>query len=176
MPTSSPERRPGARHRTAALLLALAGPAAAADAPATFTSTSLTPETALRAAQAALESCRKAGYQTGIAVVDRNGVLQAFLRDRYAGAHTVEVAADKAWTSASFKIPTMALAAETQAGKPMSGIRTAHDRVAALGGGLPIEAGGSLVGAIGVSGAPGGEADEACARAGIKAIEDALAF
>lgn len=181
MPTSSPEPGGLAARAAAALLLALglglgAGAGRAAEAPATFATPSLTPATALRAAQAALESCRKAGYQTGIAVVDRSGVLQVFLRDRYAGAHTVEVAADKAWTAASFKIPTLALAAETQAGKPMSGIRTAHDRVAAIGGGLPIEAGGSLVGAIGVSGAPGGEADEACARAGLKAIEDALAF
>lgn len=181
MPTSSPERHGLGARPVAAGLLALAlglGAAAvgAAEAPATFGTTSLTPETALRAAQAALESCRKAGFQAGVAVVDRSGVLQVFLRDRFAGAHTVEVAADKAWTSASFKIPTMALAAETQAGKSMSGIRTAHERVAAIGGGLPIEAGGSLVGAIGVSGAPGGEADEACARAGLKAIEDALAF
>ncbi|MBB1160407.1 GlcG/HbpS family heme-binding protein [Aquariibacter albus] len=181
MPTSSPEPRRLAARSAAASLLALtlglsAAPGGAAEAAATFGTTSLTPETALRAAQAALESCRKAGYQTGVAVVDRSGVLQAFVRDRFAGAHTVEVAANKAWTAASFKIPTMALATETQAGKSMSGIRTAHARVAALGGGLPIEAGGSLVGAIGVSGAPGGEADEACARAGLKAIEDALAF
>ncbi len=181
MPTSSPEHRARGARPAAAGLMALAlglgaATVGAAEAPATFGTTSLTPETALRAAQAALESCRKAGFQAGVAVVDRSGVLQVFLRDRFAGAHTVEVAADKAWTSASFKIPTMALAAETQAGKSMSGIRTAHERVAAIGGGLPIEAGGSLLGAIGVSGAPGGEADEACARAGLKAIEDALAF
>jgi uncharacterized protein GlcG (DUF336 family) len=97
------------------------------------------------------------------------------LRDRFAGAHTVEVATRKAWTSASFRISTLALAEDTQAGKSMSGIR-AMPRVAAIGGGLPIEAGGSVLGAIGVSGAPGGEADEACAKAGIKAIADAIEF
>jgi uncharacterized protein GlcG (DUF336 family) len=98
-----------------------------------------------------------------------------FLRDRYAGAHTVDVAINKAWTAASFRIPTASLAAETQAGKEMSGIR-ATPRVMAIGGGLVMESGGSVVGAIGVSGAPGGEADDACAKAGIKAIADVLEF
>ncbi|TXL63930.1 heme-binding protein [Zeimonas arvi] len=134
-----------------------------------FATRSLTLETATKAAQAALDSCRKAGYQVGVAVVDRAGVPQVFLRDRFAGAHTVSVAVDKAWTAASFRIPTTDLGNETQAGKAMSGIRNTP-RVMAIGGGLPIEAAGSTVGAIGVSGAPGGEADDACAKAGIDAI------
>jgi uncharacterized protein GlcG (DUF336 family) len=57
----------------------------------------------------------------------------------------------------------------------MSGIRNLP-RVIAAGGGLPIEAGGQVLGAIGVSGGPGGEADDACAEAGIKAIADAIEF
>jgi uncharacterized protein GlcG (DUF336 family) len=155
----------------AALALGLAGlplPAAAA-AEGLFATRSLTLETATKAAQAALESCRKAGYQVGVAIVDRAGVTQVFLRDRFAGAHTVSVAADKAWTAASFRIPTTELSKETQAGRAMSGLRAAP-RVMAIGGGLPIEAAGSTVGAIGVSGAPGGDADDACAQAGIDAI------
>ena len=160
----------------AACVLALAAaPVGAQPAAGTFSVKQLTPETALAAARAALESCRKSGYQVGVAVSDRAGVTQVMLRDRFAGAHTVEVAMNKAWTSASFRISTLALAAETQAGRPMSGIR-ATPRVAAFGGGLPIEAGGSVVGAIGISGAPSGEADEACARAGIKAIADSIEF
>ena len=135
----------------------------------------LTPETALVAAQAALAHCRQAGHQVGVAVVDRAGVLQVLLRDRFAGAHTVEVATRKAWTAASFRIPTTQLAAESQAGRPMSGIRTAP-QVMAIGGGLPIEAGGATLGAIGISGAPGGDADDACAVAGLKAIADAIEF
>lgn len=142
---------------------------------ATFQSSSLTPDTALIAAKAAMESCRKQGFQVGVAVVDRTGLTQVVLRDRYAGAHTLEVATDKAWTAASFRIATQELGAQTQPGKPMSGIRSAS-RVLAIGGGLPIEAGGQFFGAIGVSGAPGGEADEACARAGIKAIAEAIEF
>ena len=155
-----------------ALLLA---PLAAQAQQAVFETRSMTPDTALRAARAALEHCGKAGYQVSVAVVDRSGVPQVLLRDRFAGPHTVGIATDKAWTAASFKVATAVLARETQAGMPMSGLRS-HPRVLAVAGGQPIEASGSLLGAIGVSGAPGGEADDACAAAGIKAIADALAF
>jgi len=154
-------------------LLVLAASASAQEG--LFASKSLTPETALTAARAALESCRKQGYQVAVAVVDRSGLTQVLLRDRYAGAHTVEVAASKGWTAASFRTPTSALATETQAGRSMSGIRN-HPRFMGIGGGLVIEGAGSVLGAIGVSGAPGGEADEACAKAGIQAIADALEF
>jgi len=141
----------------------------------TFSSRSLTPETALTAARAALEHCRKNGWQTAVAVVDRAGLTQVLLRNRFAGAHTVDGAMNKAWTAASFRTPTTALATETQAGKPMSGVR-ALPRVFAGGGGLTIEAGGQTLGAIAVSGAPGGDADEQCAAAGIKAIADQIDF
>ena len=146
----------------------------AADA-TTFTVKQLTMETALKAAQAAINKCRKDGFQTAVAVVDRAGVVQVVLRDRYAGAHTPDTATGKAWTAASFKQSTSSLAIETQAGKPMSGIRQLP-RVVAAGGGVPIEAGGNLLGAIGVSGAPGGDADDVCANAGIKAIADDIEF
>ena len=142
---------------------------------ATFQTKSLTPETALQAAQAALTFCRKEGYQVGVAVVDRAGLTQVFLRDRFAGAHTVDVATNKAWTAASFRTSTMDLGSETQSGRPMSGIRNTP-RMLAIGGGLVIEGGGTFYGAIGVSGAPGGEADQACAQAGIRAISDAIEF
>lgn len=135
----------------------------------------MTPETALAAARAALEHCRKQGHQVSVAVVDRSGLLQVLLRDRFAGPHTVEFAINKAWTAASFRIATSVLATETEAGKSMSGIR-GQPRVVAAGGGQVLESGGSLVGGIGVSGAPGGDADDNCARAGIKAVADALEF
>jgi uncharacterized protein GlcG (DUF336 family) len=154
-------------------LLALAASASAQEG--VFASKSLTPETALTAARAALESCRKQGYQVTVAIVDRTGLTQVLLRDRYAGAHTVEVATNKAWTAASFRTSTAALATETQAGRPMSGIRN-QPRFMGIGGGLVLEGAGSVLGGIGVSGAPGGEADEACAKAGFQAIAEALEF
>ena len=147
---------------------------AAADA-ATFDTRSLTPETALTAARAAMASCRAAGYQVAVAVVDRAGLAQVLVRDRFAGAHTIDVALNKAWTAASFRQPTSTLAAETQAGKAMSGLRNIP-RFAGIAGGLVIEGGGVTLGAIGVSGAPGGDADDACASAGIKAIADSIEF
>jgi uncharacterized protein GlcG (DUF336 family) len=159
--------------RAAALLLVLATSAVAQDA--TLSVKQLTPETALKAAQAALASCRASGYQVAVAVVDRSGLTQALIRDRFAGPHTLEVSQNKAWTAASFKTNTGELEKVTQPGQTMSGLRSVP-RFMAIGGGMTIEAGGSLLGAIGVSGAPGGEADEACAKAGIKAIADSLEF
>jgi uncharacterized protein GlcG (DUF336 family) len=110
-----------------------------------------------------------------VAVVDRSGLPQALLRDRFAGAHTVDMAIGKAWTATSFRVNTGELGIQTQAGRPMSGIR-ALPRVIATGGGVPVDEGGTLWGAIGVSGGPSGDADESCARAGIKAVADELAF
>ena len=153
--------------------LALAGAGAAIGADATFSVKVLTPETALKAARAALERCRASGFQVSVAVTDRMGVVQVVLRDRFAGPHTPDLASAKAYTAASFRTNTSELAELTQPGKPQSGIRN-RPGVAAVGGGMMIEAGGSLVGAIGVSGAPGGREDDSCAAAGIAAIREDL--
>ena len=161
-----------ARWRVAATWLVLVAPVALAES-ATFTVKQLTPEPALKAAQAALAKCRADGFQVSVAVVDRAGLTQVLLRDRFAGAHTVDFAQNKAWTAVTFKTNTTELEKATRAGQPMSGIRNIP-RFASVGGGMTIEGGGSLLGGIGVSGAPGGDADDACARAGIKAISDDL--
>jgi len=155
----------------AALAIAGAGGALAADA--TYSVKLLTPETALKAAQAALARCRASGYQVTVAITDRMGVVQVLLRDRFAGPHTPDMATAKAYTAASFRTNTTELAEATQPGRTQSGIRN-RPGVAAVGGGLMIEAGGSLVGAIGVSGAPGAREDDACAAAGIAAIHEDL--
>ncbi|MFO1364635.1 MAG: heme-binding protein [Burkholderiales bacterium] len=154
----------------AGIVLAGAGAATAQDA--TFSLRLLTPDTALKAAQAALARCRTDGFQVAVAVVDRMGVAQVMLRDRFAGPHTPDMATAKAWTAVSFRTDTTDLAAATQGG-PSSGVRH-RPGVAAVGGGLMIQAAGSLLGAIGVSGAPGGKEDDACAAAGIAAIRDSL--
>ena len=140
-------------------------------ADSTYSVKLLTPETALKAAQAALKKCRDSGYQATVAVVDRAGVVQVLLRNRFAGPHTTDLAIAKAYTAASFRTNTTELAEATQPGKPQSGIRN-RPGVAAIGGGLMIQAGGSLLGAIGVSGAPGGREDDTCAAAGIAAIRE----
>ena len=156
-------------------LLLLAGINLKAEEDAMFTTRSLTPDTALEAARAALENCRESGYQVAVAVVDRMGVLQVLIRDRFAGAHTPETARRKAWTATSFRTNTSDMLELTAAGNAQAGIRHLEN-VAIIGGGVMIEAAGSLVGAIGVSGAPGGDLDDVCALAGIEAIEDAILF
>ena len=155
--------------------LMLTAGTAVADEHALFTTKSLTPEIALKAVTAAMQKCRAEGYQVTVAVVDRMGNLQALLRDRFAGAHTPETARGKAWTAASFRTNTTDLVDPTQAGQQQSGVRHVTGALM-LGGGMMIDAGGSSVGAIGVSGAPNGAADDACAAAGIAAIEDDISF
>ena len=133
----------------------------------------LTTAAAQTAAQAALARCQKDGYTVAVAVVDRGGQPLAVLRDNLAGTHTTQTAVGKAATAVSFRTDTTELAATTQAGKAQSGIRQLPN-VIAVGGGLMIRAKGSPVGGIGVSGAPGGDADDVCAKAGIAAINDAI--
>lgn len=158
---------------TAAAFL-LATPVAAQQS-ATFVARSITPEAALRAAQAALQSCAKSGYQVAVAVSDRAGHPVVMLRDRLAGPHTPETAMNKAYTAVTFRLDTLAFSRVTQWNEPASGIRHLP-KVVAIGGGRPIEGAGALVGAIGVSGAPGGDADDVCAKAGIAAIQEDLEF
>ena len=153
--------------------LAVALPARAQDALVSYKS--LSPEVALDLARAALASCRARGFQVAVAVVDRFGVTQVALRDRFAGAHTVPTATAKAWTAVTFRTSTSELAGISQPGMPQAGLRTLPG-VVILGGGMVVEAAGSLVGGVGVSGAPGGEADEACAKAGIEAVRDRIEF
>jgi uncharacterized protein GlcG (DUF336 family) len=158
-----------------AAALALGAPAAFADDSATVTYKSLSPEVALEAAQAALKQCRSDGFQVAVAVVDRFGQPQVMLRDRYAGLPAADTATSKAYTALSFHAATSDLAKSIKSGTMDSGLaRLPH--VAMLAGGLPIEAGGTLLGGIGVSGAPGGDKDEACARAGLDAIRDRIDF
>ena len=156
--------------RFCAFLLGMSLPFGLA-AQSTFSVKLMTPETALKAALAAQKKCRDSGFQATIAVVDRSGVVQVLLRDRFAGPHTTDMAVAKAYTAVSFRTDTTALAEATQPGRPQSGIRN-RPGVAAVGGGLIIEAAGSLLGAIGVSGAPGGKEDDLCAAAGIAAIRE----
>lgn len=162
--------------RCGALAFALSALCAAGQAQqATYAVRSITPEAALRAARAALATCAKNGHQVAVAVTDRAGVPLVMLRDRHAGPHTPATATGKAWTALTFKLDTLAFARATLPGEASSGIRQLPG-VVAIGGGRIIESAGSLVGAIGVSGAPGGEADDLCARAGIAEIADDLEF
>jgi uncharacterized protein GlcG (DUF336 family) len=158
-----------------AVMMALGVPPAAADDGAIVVYKSLSPETALEAAQAALKKCRDNGFQVAVAVVDRFGQPQVMLRDRFAGRLAADTATSKAYTALSFRAATSDLAKSVKSGQMDAGLaRLPH--VAMLAGGLAIEAVGTLLGGIGVSGAPGGDKDEECAKAGLDAIRDRIDF
>ncbi len=133
----------------------------------------MSPDLALDLARATLADCRARGFQVAVAVTDRFGVAQVVLRDSLAGQHTPDTAVLKARTAVSFRVPTEELAEATQSGSLNSAIRHIPGFLF-LGGGVPVEAAGSIVGGVGVSGGPSGGADQDCARAGIAAIEDRL--
>lgn len=155
----------------AGVALALAQAAHAAPALVVFRSINL--DAALQAAQAALRACSDQGALVSVAVTDRSGVVLALLRDPRAGMHTPDAATRKAWTAVSFRGTTSALEQATGPGSDAGAIRLLPN-VAMLGGGVPIAVAGEQVGAIGVSGAPNGRLDEACARKGVQAIVDEL--
>jgi uncharacterized protein GlcG (DUF336 family) len=125
---------------------------------------------AVKAIQAAMDFCKKDGYRVTASVVDRAGVLRAMVRSDGAGPHTVESSRKKAFTAASLKRPTSELA-ELMAKTPtLQALRDMDRNILILGGGLPIEINGEMVGGIGVGGAPGAHLDDACAQAGLDAI------
>ena len=145
-----------------------------------FSFRSMTVETAAKAAWQAMKGCRDDGYSVAVAVVDKSGILQAFYRDRFAGPHSVQTAIQKAWTAVSFHVNTNELADMLQRGEIPNQVQ--HNPGALLvGGGVNIYSQGELIGAIGVSGAPPGKSerdsiDGACAKKGIKTIEETLEF
>lgn len=163
------------RHLAVALCAAILTTVQASAQDGLVTYRAMSPEVALDLARGALSACRKSGFQVAVAVVDRFGVAQVMLRDRFAGPHTPTTATGKAWTAVTFRTNTTELVALTQPGMPQSGLRSLPGAVI-LGGGMAVEAGGALVGGIGVSGAPGGDADDACAKAGIETIRDKIDF
>ncbi|MGH7164021.1 MAG: GlcG/HbpS family heme-binding protein [Nitrospiraceae bacterium] len=125
---------------------------------------------AMKAASAAVEKCTKDGYKVSVAVVDRAGVLRTLIRGDGAGPHTIDSSSKKAYTAASLRRPTSELAELITKNPALQALRDMNEKILILGGGVPIEIGGEVVGAIGVGGAPGAHLDDACAQAGLEAI------
>ncbi|MFC4604814.1 GlcG/HbpS family heme-binding protein [Rhodococcus kronopolitis] len=146
-----------------------------ADEPAetgTATATRLTVGAAGTAAQAALAKCQADGLGfVTVAVVDRNGNVQAMLRGDNAAQHTVEAARQKGYTAAAFGANTSDLAGRAKG----DGATVADlDGTLFLPGGVTVKAGNASIAGIGVGGAPDGMADQACAAAGLDAIAGSL--
>ena len=125
-------------------------------------------EVATRIAQGAIAACRAQGIQVAATVVDRDGTVQVVLRDTIAAPITVSVSRMKAFTAVNFQAATSALT--DRADSPIGRL----DGLVMSAGGLPIQAGGTLLAGLGVSGAPSGETDEACAQAGLDLVIDDL--
>lgn len=150
----------------AATSMLLMGGAAQAEDPPIVPIKRLSMEMALKIAQGAIEQCRKEGVQIAVTVVDRGGHAQAVLRDVLAMDLTLTISKQKAYTAMSFNSPTSEL--EKRFTAPFSVGKI--DGLVMSAGGLPINAGGTILGGVGVSGAPSGVTDEKCAKAGIDAV------
>ncbi len=128
---------------------------------------------ALEMANAAMESCRKGGYRVTITVLNRAGRTKVVLHDDGAGPHTLENSLRKAYTSLTFRVPS------GEFGKRMAATPPPHaaillDKVTSGEGALPVMSNKEVIGSIGISGAPGGHLDAACAQAGIDKIAAGL--
>ncbi len=123
-------------------------------------------ETALRIAQGAIEQCRKEGVQIAVTVVDRGGHEQVVLRDVLAMDITIPISKQKAHTAMAFNSPLSEMQERFTGAYGVPKI----DGLVISAGGIPVNVGGNLMAGIGVSGAPSGETDEKCARAGLEAV------
>ena len=133
----------------------------------------MTLELAREVAGAAVTACRDRGYQVTAVVVDRAGDVQVTFRDTLASRFTRQIAADKARAVILSGIPS----GQFRGNRGDIRMEMNHvDGVLMLDGAVPIEAAGAVLGAVGVSGAPGGEKDAECARAGLETVQDRLDF
>ena len=148
--------------------LLLVSSAVADDDPMAISVKRLSLDTTTKIAQGAIDACRKKGVPITVTVVDRNGLVQVVMRDTVAATISLKISRQKAFTAVNFGAPTSQLVdrASTPIGRVEGLVMSA--------GGLPIQAAGHMLGAIGVSGAPSGVTDEECAQAGIDMVMDDL--
>ena len=127
----------------------------------------LSMDIAMKMAKAGIDACRKQGLNVAVTVIDRGGHPQVVLRDTLSMDLTLAISRQKAYTAMSFNSATSALEGRFPGAYSVPKI----DGLIIAAGGLPITGGGSIIGGIGVSGAPSGEQDEKCAQAGIDAVK-----
>lgn len=152
---------------SAAIAFAIPAMAAEQEAPATVSVPRLVMDLAMKMAKVSIDACRKQGLNVAVTVIDRGGHPQVVLRDTLAMDLTLPISKQKAYTAMSFNAPTSQLDGRFPGAYSVPKV----DGLLIAAGGLPITGGGSILGGIGVSGAPSGEQDEKCAQAGIDAIK-----
>lgn len=143
---------------------------AQAEEPVTLPILRLHMDMAVKAAQVAIDACREKGLNIAVTVIDRGGHVQVVLRDTLAMPITVPVSKQKAYAAMNFNSATSGL--EGRFTSPFAPPKL--EGLIMSAGGLPITAGSTILGGIGVSGAPSGETDEECAQAGFDAISTDL--
>jgi len=157
------------------LMIGCLGLVAAATAPAQaqlITEKALSLSTALTIATTALDTCKGNGNRVSVTVLGREGQIIVQLRGDGSSPHTIENSQRKAYTARTFRIPSGEFAERVKA-NPTTGLVFLREVIAAQGA-LPIKAGDEVIGAVGVSGSPGGDKDEVCAKAGIDKVADQL--
>ena len=127
---------------------------------------------ALAIIQGTLEQCTKDGFKVSVVIVDKGGNVAASVKGDGTNPHTMEFARLKAYTARTRG--QTSLATQKQMEDPAFSFLRQIPQIVGVGGGVPIKAGNELIGGVGVSGAPGGEKDEACANAGLAKVADAL--
>jgi uncharacterized protein GlcG (DUF336 family) len=153
------------------LSVSLALASTLAGAQAVITERTLSLNAAMELATASLESCRANGFKVTVTVLNRHARVAVVLSEDGVNPHTVENSMRKAYTSFTTRAPSVDVGKRPH---PAFESFMALDKITALEGGLPIFAGKELVGAIGISGAPGGEKDAACAQVGLDKISKGL--
>jgi uncharacterized protein GlcG (DUF336 family) len=121
----------------------------------------------------AVRACAQKNYHVGAVVLDTSGVQQAALRGDGAAGQNVLNAIDKAYTAASFGMDTAELVERSKSG-PVSSAFAKVPHLLLNAGGVVIKVGDEVIGAIGVSGAPGGDNDAVCAKAALEKIKDRM--
>jgi uncharacterized protein GlcG (DUF336 family) len=151
---------------------ALCALATSASAQGLLTERNLSAAMAFTIAQTALDTCVKNGFTVSVTVIDRAGLVKLQVRGDGASPHTMENSLRKAYTARTFRVSSAEFA-KRMANDPVRAA-TVLTNIVALAGALPIKVGDEVIGAVGVSGAPGGEKDEVCSQAGIDKVADQL--
>jgi uncharacterized protein GlcG (DUF336 family) len=139
------------------------------------TQKALSIEMAQMIVQATIERCRADGFRASVSVIDAGGHLKAFARDEGTGLHTIDLSQRKAYTALTFATRfASSLEFATARGSTLGSAASNVEGTVGIGGGVPIKVGDVAIGAVGVSGAVGGDKDEICAKAGIEKIAHLL--
>lgn len=144
--------------------------AAKVEHPLTVNIVRMSLDTAMKIGQAAIDKCRRDGVQVTVTVVDRGGHAQVVMRDTLSMDISIPISLKKAYTAMEFNAATSELENRFQGAYNVPKL----DELMMSAGGIPINVGGNIIGGIGVSGAPSGKTDEACAQAGLAAVRDDL--